>query len=100
MNLSFSLARLDVVDAVSKRVILFDDGLHGDDSQDGLFLGSFRRVCRRRNSVLSECVNLGGQMVTMPGNPNFVSAGQIPECHAGHRVPGPRWKSPKFLHAT
>jgi hypothetical protein len=84
VNLSLYWRRLDIPDDVSKRVILYDDGLNGDGGlQDGLFSGLLFPGLPAGAEIqfYLECTDLSGQTDTSPGNPRFVAAGQSPMMH-------------------
>ncbi len=84
VNLSILWRRLDIPDPVTKRVILYDDGLHGDgDSQDGAFSGLLARGVPEGAEIqfYLECTDLSGQTDTSPSNPRFVTPGQTPLIH-------------------
>ena len=84
VNLSVFWRRLDIEDPVSKRVILYDDGMNGDGAlQDGLFAGALWQGLPAGAEIqfYLECVDLSGLTATSPGNPRFVAAGQTPMMH-------------------
>jgi hypothetical protein len=81
VNLSVLWRRLDIPDDVTKRVILYDDGLNGDGGLlDGMFSSVFPEGFPAGAEIqfYLECLDLSGQMDTAPGNPRFVSKGETP----------------------
>jgi hypothetical protein len=81
VNLSVLWRRLDVPDDVTKRTILYDDGMHGDGGfQDGVFSGVLAEGLPYGGEIqfYLECLDLSGQTDTAPGNPRFVASGQTP----------------------
>ena len=84
VNLSVLWRRLDIPDDVSKRVILYDDGMNDDGGfQDSLFSGRLMQGLPAGAEIqfYLECTDLSGQTDTSPGNPRFVAAGQAPSMH-------------------
>ncbi|MDB6030901.1 MAG: hypothetical protein JWM16_1239, partial [Verrucomicrobiales bacterium] len=84
VNLSVLWRRLDIPDAATKRVILYDDGLNGDGGfQDGLYSGvlPFGLPAGAEIQFYLQCTDLSGQSTTDPGNPRFVTAPQTPMMH-------------------
>ena len=85
MNVSLLWRRLDVPDAITKRVILFDDGMNEDGPMnDGRFMGVIGTELPPGAQIqfYLECTDLTDQTVTSPGNPRFVAAGQPPQMHS------------------
>lgn len=80
VNLSVLWRRLDVADAVTKRLILFDDGMSGDDQvlMDGNFTGVLNEDLPEGAAIqfYLECTDISDQVVTKPGNARFASPGQ------------------------
>jgi hypothetical protein len=84
VNLSVLWRRLDVADDVTKRVILYDDGLHQDGgSLDGLFSGVLEPGLPEGAEIqfYLECTDLSGQTASTPGDPRFVTRGQKPSLY-------------------
>jgi FG-GAP-like repeat/Lamin Tail Domain len=81
VNLSVLWRRLDVPDEVTKRAILYDDGMNGDGGfQDGVFSGLMGAILPEGAEIqfYLECTDLSGQVDTAPGSPRFVAPGQTP----------------------
>lgn len=81
VNLSVLWRRLDIPDDVTKRVILYDDGMNGDGAfQDGMFSGVFPQGLPAGAEIqfYLECLDLSGQTDSAPGNPRFVAPGETP----------------------
>ncbi len=84
VNVSVLWRRLDVPDSLTKRVILFDDGMHDDAGMlDGAFAGMLTEELPASAEIqfYLECADLTDQLVTAPGNPRFVSAGEVPQMY-------------------
>src|SRR5205823_3124438 len=69
--------RLDILDTEDHRVILYDDGEHGDGGfGDGLYAGGLGDLpAGAAIQFYIECTDLSGE-VTTTGTPNFVAPGQ------------------------
>jgi hypothetical protein len=75
--------RLDITDNATKRLILFDDGANGGDTEagDGVFTATFPLPTGAEIQFYLQCTDISDQLVTTPGNARFVSRGQIPQAH-------------------
>jgi hypothetical protein len=85
VNVSVLWRRLDVPDNVTKRVILYDDGMHDDGAMnDAVFSGLLNPPLPPGAEIqfYLECTDLSDVVVTTPGNPRFVSAGSRAQTHA------------------
>ncbi len=85
MNVSLLWRRLDIPDSVTKRVILYDDGINEDGPMnDGRFMGSLNQFLPAGASIqfYLECTDVTEQVETTPGNPRFVAARQRPQMHS------------------
>lgn len=81
VNLSLLWRRLDFPDMQTRRVVLYDDGLHGDGgSQDGWFSGEMPEGLELGAEIqfYLECTDLSGEVDTAPSGPRFVNPGQHP----------------------
>src|SRR5207244_9188014 len=84
VNVSVLWRRLDIADDVTKRVILYDDGIHGDAGfQDGYFSGLLEEGLPAGAEIqfYLECTDLSGKVNNAPGNPQFVSGAQHPQSY-------------------
>lgn len=85
MNVSLLWRRLDIPDNVTKRVILYDDGMNEDGPMnDGQFMGVFDEELPDGASIqfYLECTDVTDQVETTPGSPRFVAARQRPQMHS------------------
>ena len=85
MNVSLLWRRLDIPDSVTKRVILYDDGMNEDGPMnDGRFMGVFNEVLPAGAAIqfYLECTDVTDQVETTPGSPRFVAARQRPQMHS------------------
>ncbi len=85
MNVSLIWRRLDIPDNVTKRVIMYDDGMNEDGPMnDGQFMGVLEEVLPAGASIqfYLECTDVTDQVETTPGSPRFVAAGSRPQMHS------------------
>ena len=79
VNVSVLWRRLDVADPVTKRAILYDDGMEGGDLvlMDGMFTGTLLQDFPPGAAIqfYLECTDISGQVVTKPGNGRFAAPG-------------------------
>jgi hypothetical protein len=84
VNVSVLWRRLDIPDSVTKRIILYDDGINEDGpANDGKFFGVMPGILPDGAEIqfYVECTDLTDQIVTTPGNARFASAGQSLKAH-------------------
>jgi hypothetical protein len=84
VNVSVLWRRLDVPDSVTKRIILFDDGVNEDGAaNDGKFYGAMPGVLPDGAEIqfYLQCTDLTDQIVTTPGNARFSAPGQSLRAH-------------------
>ena len=81
VNVSVLWRRLNVADNVTKRVILYDDGMNDGDAVllDGIFTGTINMPepfpPGTAIQFYLECTDISGQVVTRPGNGRFAASG-------------------------
>ena len=81
VNVSVLWRRLDIVDNVTKRVILYDDGMNGGDTVllDGIYHGTIAQgepfAPGTAIQFYLECTDISGQVVSKPGSGRFAAPG-------------------------